>query len=213
MNDSSQPEGLSTERATTLVDGVFAIVLTLLILDVRAPAAANQAELLARLRELTPQIASFLVSFAILGIFWYGHRMEMHWIVRSDRVHLGITLVFLLTITFVPFSAALLGKNQQLPIASLIYAGNLCLAGVIRLVHWVYATDGYRLTSAEIDPGTVRHVRRIFELVPILYIVSGALAWLSPTVAIVSFMLIPLLYIFPARQTRHLTSLRRSSRS
>src|SRR5271154_759828 len=96
MNDSSQPEGLSTERATTLVDGVFAIVLTLLILDVRAPAAANQAELLARLRELTPQIASFLVSFAILGIFWYGHRMEMHWIVRSDRIHLGITLVFLL---------------------------------------------------------------------------------------------------------------------
>jgi len=211
MSDFPPSEGLTTERITTLVDGIFAIVLTLLILDLRAPSAANQSELLARLRDLTPQIISFLVSFAILGVFWYGHRMEMHWIARSDRVHIGITLVFLLTISFVPFSASLLGKNQQLPIASLIYAGNLCLAGVMRLMHWVYATEGNRLTVPDLDSGTVRHVRRIFELVPILYIVAGAAAWISPSVAIILFVLIPILYVVPARQTRHLTSLGRYS--
>jgi len=96
--------------------------------------------------------------------------------------------------------------NQRLPIASLIYAGNLCLASVTRLLHWVYATDGYRLTASEIDPATVRYVRRIFGLVPILYVVAGVSAWISPTVALVSFTLIPLLYVFPARQTQHLTS-------
>lgn len=213
MSDSSQREGLSTARVTTLVDGVFAIVLTLLILDVRAPSAASQSELLTRLRDLAPQIVSFLVSFAVLGIFWYGHHMEMHWIVRSDRVHLGITLVFLLTVSFVPFSASLLGKNQRLPMASLIYAGNLCLAGAMRLMHWVYATGGHRLTVVEIDPGMVRHVRRVFLLVPILYVAAGASAWISPVAAIASFALIPLLYVIPARQTRHLTSLRRFSPS
>jgi uncharacterized membrane protein len=209
VSDSPQRDGLGTERITTLVDGVFAIVLTLLILGVRAPAAASHAELLVRLRDLAPQMVSFLVSFLILGIFWFGHNMEMHWIVRSDRVHIGITLLFLLAVSFVPFSAALLGKNQQLPFASAVYAGNLCLAGVARLVHWSYATNGYRLTAPDIDPGMVHYVRRIFALVPILYIVAGASAWISPVVAIISFAVIPLLYVIPAHQTRYLTSLKR----
>ncbi|HTY55083.1 MAG TPA: hypothetical protein VMB26_07785, partial [Candidatus Binataceae bacterium] len=85
------------------------------------------------------------------------------------------------------------------------------LAGVIRLVHWNYATDGYRLTAKDIDPATVRYVRRVFALVPILYIVAGASAWMSPAVALISFALIPLLYVIPSRQTRYLTSLRRYS--
>jgi uncharacterized membrane protein len=205
---SARSEGLSTVRLTALTDGVFAIVLTLLVLDLHAPSAATQAQLLASLRAIVPNLVLFVMSFAIVAVFWYGHHMEMHWIVRSDRVHLGITLAFLLTISFVPFSASLLGKNHQLPLAATIYGANLFLAGIVRYVHWVYATHNSRLVAPGLDTELVRYVRRVFMVVPLLYLVASALAWLSTIVAILAFVVIPALYVRPARHTRHLTSLR-----
>jgi uncharacterized membrane protein len=200
-------QGLSTTRVAALTDGVFAIVLTLLVLDLHAPAASTYAQLLSELEQLTPQFISFVVSFAVVAVFWYGHHMELHFIVRSDRVHLWITLGFLLTICFVPFSASLLGKNQQMPLADSLYAANLCLAGIARYAHWVYATMGLRLVDSDINPGLIRHVRRVFMLVPLLYVAAAALAWASTIAALVCFTLIPFLYIKSAPQTRHLTSL------
>jgi TMEM175 potassium channel family protein len=208
MDEPLHRGALGTARLTTLADGVFAIVLTLLVLDLHAPTAATQAQLLSRLRELTPQFVSFLVSYIVLGILWYGHHMEMHWIVRSDRVHLGITLAFLLAVSFIPFSASLMGRNEQLPLAATLYGGNLCLAGLVRYGHWRYATGGCRLTPRDLPPDFVRHVQRVFALVAILYAAATAVAWLSPAIAIGFFLLIPVLYVIPARQTRHLTSLK-----
>ncbi len=201
-------QGLGTTRIAALTDGVFAIVLTLLVLDLHAPSATSQAELLSSLRAIAPQLTLFVVSFAILAVFWYGHHMEMHWIVRSDRIHLGITLAFLLTICFVPFSASLLGRNHRLPLAASIYGANLFLAGIVRLIHWVYATSHYRLVTSTLDHDVIRYVRRVFIVVPVLYLIAAALAWLSTIAAIAGFLLIPLLYVRPARSTRHLTSLR-----
>ncbi len=206
--DAAPGQALGTARVAALADGVFAIVLTLLVLDLHVQHAATQVQLLSQLRGLAPQFASFVISFAVLGVFWYGHHMELHFIVRSDRVHLGITLAFLLTIAFVPFSASLLGRNYEFPLAATIYGLNLFLAGMVRYAHWVYATAAYRLVDPSTDPEMLRYVRRIFQLVPLLYIVAAALAWLSTIVAFVCFALIPLLYVKPARQTRHLTSLR-----
>lgn len=202
---------LSTTRIAALADGVFAIVLTLLVLDLHAQHAATQAQLLAQLHALVPQLVAFAISFAVLAIFWYGHHMELHFIVRSDRVHLGITLGFLLTMTLVPFSASLLGRNPQLPLAAAIYAANLSLAGIVRYAHWIYASAGHRLVDPALEPGMIRYVRRIFLIVPLLYGVAAALAWINTIAAFVCFALIPLLYVKPARQTRHLTSLQQVS--
>jgi uncharacterized membrane protein len=132
--DAAPVQALGTARVAALTDGVFTIVLTLLVLDLHTQHAATQMQLLSQLRGLAPQFASFVISFAVLGVFWYGHHMELHFIVRSDRVHLGITLAFLLTIALVPFSASLLGRNYEFPLAATIYGVNLCLAGMVRLV-------------------------------------------------------------------------------
>jgi uncharacterized membrane protein len=204
---SAHKEGLGTARVMALTDGVFAIVLTLLVLDLQAPQATLDRQLWLQLQRLAPALISFVISFAVVGIFWYGHHMESHWIRRSDRVHLGLTLVLLLTVCFVPFSASLLGKNSTLPLAATIYGANLCLAGLIRYVHWRYATNGHRLVDEQIDPELVTHVRHVFLLVVVLYLAAIAISWLSTVASIASFALIPLLYVWPARQTRHLTSL------
>lgn len=101
-----------------LVNGVFAIVLTLLVLDLRPPQAVSNVDLAHQLRAMKPALISSVVSFAIVAVFWYGHHMESRWIRRSDRIHLGLTLLFLLTICFVPFAASLLGHNPRLPLAA-----------------------------------------------------------------------------------------------
>jgi uncharacterized membrane protein len=211
VTETPPEAGLGTARIMALADGVFAIVLTLLVFDLHAPQAASNAQLAHKLKELLPSFVTFLISFAIVSIFWYGHHMESHWIRRSDRIHLGITLTLLLTICFLPFSAALLGSNNQLPIAATIYGANLCAAGLTRYAHWVYATSGRRLVDSGMGQELVTHVSRVFLLVVGLYLGAIAIAWLNTFVAIACFALIPILYVVPARQTRHLTSLRPAS--
>jgi uncharacterized membrane protein len=208
MSLPTEITGLSTDRVMALADGVFAIVLTLLVLDLQAPSARTNAQLAKQLTELYPSLLAFLVSFTVVGIFWYGHHMESHWIRRSDRIHLGLSLMLLLTICLIPFSASLLGKNEGLPLAATVYGANLCAAGIARYAHWIYATSGSRLVDSTIDRDFVKHVRRVFLLVVFLYPLAIAIAWLSTEMAILCFVTIPLLYVVPARQTRHLTSLR-----
>ncbi len=151
-NNRLPAEGLSPGRLETLVDGVLAIVLTLLVFDLRAPQAATNHELLHQLIALWPAFVSFVISFAILGIFWFGHRMESHWIVRSDRIHIWITLLLLICIAFLPFSASLLGKNMKQRLALMIYGANMVLASTMRCVHWCYATSGHRLVLRSSSP-------------------------------------------------------------
>ena len=95
-----------------------------------------------------------------------------------------------------------------MPLAASIYGANLFLAGVIRYIHWAYATNGSRLVAPGLDCEFVRHIKRVFIAVPVLYLVAAGLSWINTIIAIAAFVLIPVLYVKPARHTRHLTSLR-----
>lgn len=211
MSDSSpaEIEGFGVARLSALTDGVFAVVLTLLVIDLRPPQAATNGMLFKELREIAPSLLEFVITFSIVSIFWYGHHMESHWIRRVDRMHLMITLMLLLTICFLPFTETLLERNDQLPLALTIYGANLGLAGVCRLLHWTHATRGKRLVDEDMDAELIRRVSRVFMLVVILYIAGIAISWISTIAALICFALTPLLYVRPSRQTRHLTSLPR----
>jgi uncharacterized membrane protein len=88
-------------RIATLADGVFAIVLTLLVLDIKAPQASSEAELLSQLLALWPKLFSYIISFAILGIFWFGHHMEFHYIRRLISVPISLILYALIPILYI----------------------------------------------------------------------------------------------------------------
>jgi uncharacterized membrane protein len=201
------PRWLDKGRGETLADGVFAIALTLLVLDIKAPQAATADELLRGLAALWPQVLTFMISFAILGIFWFGHRMESHYIVRSDRIHIWISLAFLMCIAFVPFSASLLGKNVRYQAAVVIYGANLALAGLIRYVHWRYIMAGRRLVRDDMDLDMIRTVGRRFLIVFLLYLLAIGVSFASLATSLAICAVAPVLYVVPARQSRHLTSL------
>src|SRR5689334_22524131 len=119
---SSQPKSvrsllhgvhLSKGRMEALTDGIFAIAMTLLVLELKAPDVPKNiasSQLLEHLRQLMPAFFGFLVSFLYCGLLWFLHHMALHFIRHLQAGLVLLNLLFLMSISLVPFSCALLGR-------------------------------------------------------------------------------------------------------
>ena len=155
---------LAVHRLAALTDGVFAIVMTLLVLEISIPEIAQSslhAELPRRLLELWPKLLSYGISFILLGMFWYLHHMAFHYIKRSDNGLVWLNIFFLMFVALIPFSTSLFGSygTEQLPLV--IYAINIILVNVMRFLLWTYATGKYRLVDRDISPRLLKWDRLI----------------------------------------------------
>src|SRR5512147_806749 len=142
---------MESRRVETLADGVFAIAMTLLVLEVHVPAVPEPvtgAGMLAALRGILPSVAGYAVSFIILGMVWIGHHTQFHFIRRVNRPLLYINIFYLLCVAFVPFATALLARYPLQPLAVVVYGVTLLLGGVMHYVHWNYAV-GHGLVTEE----------------------------------------------------------------
>src|SRR3954469_21829273 len=124
--------GQNVERLAALSDGVFAVAMTLLVLDLRAPAAEaihSEQVLTAALGALAPKLLMYVMSFMTLGIFWVGQQSQLNHLARSDRGFSWIHLLFLFAVSVTPFSTTLLAEFTRYRISMLIYWLNLLLLG------------------------------------------------------------------------------------
>jgi len=162
----------SNHRIETLVDGVFAIALTLLVLDIKVPEVDSDGELTKQLIALIPKFFSYFLSFVILGLLWFEHQMVSYFVLRSDRTHIWLNLLFLVCISLIPFSAGLLGANLGYRSATIFYGMNLFVTGVIQYIHWEYITRKNRLIDENLDRRVVRALQKTFLLVPLTYAIA-----------------------------------------
>src|ERR1700730_15748851 len=137
--------GQSTTRIEALSDGVFAIAMTLLVLDLRVPVNIPHDELLDAVIGLKPQLLAYFVSFMVLAVYWIGHHNQFHWIRHSDRTLLWINIFFLMSIAFLPFSTSLLASYNQEKTAVIIYGVNVSFSGLALYFHWLYASGKGKL--------------------------------------------------------------------
>lgn len=186
-------DDMSNGRIETLVDGVFAIVLTLLVFDIKAPQAANDAELFQQLFALTPKFLTYVLNFVILGLFWFGHQIASYYIRKVDLIHIWFNLLFLMCIAFIPFSAALLGESGHQRSAVIVYGINLQVTGLTRYLHWRYVTGNHRLVSNSLDHRLMRAVQRMFLVVPFIYTIAIGFAFLSIPASLALYTLSPIL--------------------
>jgi uncharacterized membrane protein len=193
--------GLSTARIQALCDGVFAVAMTLLILDVKVPLSSH--DLPGHLYALRFKVLSYLFSFVILGIYWVGHHNQYHYIRRADRTLLWLNLLFFLTIAFIPFSAALIAEHTQERIAVTVYGINLILAGGMLYLIWWYATAGHRLVDKTLNPDVVRLAKIKIIQAPVVYLGAIAVSFLNPAISIAAYVLVPVLYILPSGFDRY----------
>jgi uncharacterized membrane protein len=182
-----------TNRIEALSDGVFAIAMTILVLDLQIP--SGRTDLLTRIGTQWPKLCSYALSFMMLGVLWIGHHFQFQYVKKADRTLLWINLMFLLVVTFLPFAAALLGREYDSPVAVVIYGSTVIAAGAWLLAHWVHATRDRQLVSPEIEDSVIASIR--------LRIVFGMLFTACATVAgfidtrasMVMFLATPAVYL------------------
>jgi uncharacterized membrane protein len=197
---------ISKSRIETLTDGVFAIVMTLLVLEIAVPqlthSEATAVELLRQLLELWPVILSYTISFIILGFFWINHHDQFHYIKKANHVFVWITIFYLMFIAFIPFSTALLGEYTDQQISVVIYGINITVAGIWARVQWWYAAKDHRLIDPDLDPIFIKIMSRRGTIGIVIYLIAAAISFVSITASLVLFIAIPIYYLVPARRDK-----------
>ncbi len=145
-SEPNKPKTLAShgnERIITLSDGVFAIVITLLVLEIKVPEIEPNLvaqELPIAVFHLFPKIIAHIISFVVLGIYWIGHHNSFMHIKRHDRVLLWLNILFLMCVASMPFPTGLISQYPDQEISIIAYAGTLVLAGLAMDLMWWYAT-------------------------------------------------------------------------
>jgi uncharacterized membrane protein len=197
---------ISKSRIVFLTDGVYAIVMTLLVLEIAVPqlthSEAAAGELLKQLFELWPVVLSYAMSFIILGFFWIYHHDQFHYIKRADRVFSWITIFYLMFIAFIPFSTALIGEYYDQQISVIVYGINIAIVAVWAYIQWWYAAKDHRLIDVDLDPTFVKTMSRRSFVGPILYLIAVALSFIGNEASLIMYIAIPLYYLVPARKDK-----------
>ena len=201
--EAASRQGLTKSRIEALSDGIFAVAMTLLVLDIKPPEVTKVAALPRELLALWPRCLSYAVSFLMLGIYWVGQHNQFHLIRCADRTLLWINIVFLMAISFVPFSTALLSAYPLQPSAQTVYGGNLIAIGLLLLWHWTYATHRHRLVDPELDDRMIRAVIKRILIGPALFTLAIASSSLSAVASLVLYVVAPLIYVLPGRVDDH----------
>jgi TMEM175 potassium channel family protein len=181
-------------RVLALSDGVFAIIITLLVLEIHVPDLAKGQSLADAGREIRPSIIAFLISFVVVAISWAGHRDLFSLIRRTDRYLVWLNLLYLLPLSVVPFGASLISRYDKDPIALRMYGFLLVVVAVTRLIIWWYATGRSHLLYAPVDARS-RWAGTLVVVVPAaVYIVAILIADSNPRASLVIYAAIPILY-------------------
>jgi uncharacterized membrane protein len=200
---------LGKGRIETLTDGVFAIAMTLLVLDMKAPripAGIAQDALEFRVLDLWPKFLIYVLSFVILAIFWVGHNIQFHYISRTDRTLFWINVLFMMLIALLPFSTHLLGDHIAQQFAVIFYGCHLSLIWICLYFHWFYATTRHRLVDEDIDQRVVHAATMRILIAPILYLLAIGLSFVSTGLSISIYAIIVVMHILPGRLDRHMAS-------
>lgn len=164
-------------RIEAFSDGVFAIAITLLILEIKVP--APNADLAARLLKQWPSYLAFVISFLFIGIMWINHRRLFAHIKRADNMLLALNLLLLLGVTTVPFPTAVLaqhlGQNGQRA-AMILYNATYFVIGIPFNVLWRYCrSKNHHLLGKEFDTATVEKITTQYAYGPLLYLICMVL--------------------------------------
>ena len=201
MTTYNQIAGQSVERLAALSDGIFAVAMTLLVLDLHAPAAEaihSEGDLRHALILLTPRLLTYLMSFLTLGIFWVGQQTQLNHLERSTRNLTWMHLAFLFVVTLTPFSASLLAEHIEYRTALLVYWFNILLLGLTLYLTWRCAV-GLDLVKRDIPPAVLIAIQRRIVVAQSLYAIGAALCFINPYWSIAAILLVQLNYAVAPR--------------
>ena len=181
-------------RVLALSDGVFAISITLLVLEIEVPDLARGQTLAQALSEVRPSFTAFLISFIVIAIAWAGHRDLFTQIRRTDRYLVWLNVLYLLPVCVLPFGAALISRYDRDPAALSMYGILLLLIALTRVCVWLYATNRPHLLFESVS-GRTRIVGVLIVAVPAaLYALAILISRSAPAASFAIYAAAPVLY-------------------
>ncbi len=193
--------GQSVERIAALSDGVFAIAMTLMVLDLRVPATEavhSEHDLWRALVAISPRLLMYIMSFLTLGIFWVGQQTQLNHLSRADRGLSWIHLVFLFGVTLTPFSTMLLAEYPAYRTALIIYWLNILFLGAALYASWMCAIDKH-LTKHDLPPEAPVAIKRRIVIAQALYGFGALLCVFSTYWSVAFIVLVQLNYAIAPR--------------
>ncbi len=202
-------EKKETTRVEAFSDGVFAIAITLLVLDLK-PAVERglasrpeEVSLFGAMWQQWPVFLAFLVSFATIGIMWLNHHRLFNLITRVNHTMLALNLLILFAVTVVPFPTALLGEYIDFPNeAAVLYSGVFLLVAIAYNLFWRYVSYRGRLLDQHVDMQMVKRIDRQYLFGPLMYAIAFALAWWQPLVSLGVEAALAVFFLLPGVELR-----------
>lgn len=200
----------NTERVAAFSDGVFTIAITLLVLEIQVPevnpaeGTTNTQSLASALLALWPSYFAYIFSFVMIGSFWANHHYVFQFYERSDRIFKLFNLLFLMSISFLPFPTAVLARYitdaQQRQTAIILYELALFLSVVAWVLIWLYASRGHRLLNKDLDGKFAAHLTRMYTATGVLYGLALVLSFWNGIAGLALGVGLTLLYLLPQKR-------------
>ena len=187
-DDEAAEEGMG--RILALSDGVFAIAITLLILEIAVPATTGDTGLPKVLLGLWPRYLAYVLSFVVIARFWVTHHLAFRLIARYDAALVWLNLLLLMLVAFLPFPTAVLGEHNSSPAAAVLYGAAVTLAGMASAAYWWYASGRGRLLRPDVGRARVRALRARGLAGPVLFALTLPIAAFAPYAAEVLWILV-----------------------
>jgi uncharacterized membrane protein len=204
---------MRTQRLEAFSDGVFAIAITLLVLDLAIPVATGQRDLLGAFFAQWPSYLAYVVSFSTIGAIWLGHSLITEYLEQADGILVRLNLVLLLVVSFLPFPTQLLAQylssDNPERVAVTIYGLTLLAAVSLLSLIWRYAVRAHLVRP---DAGDDELIALTGRLTPGLagYVLLLGLGLFKPVIAVIGYLLIALFVIIPLERASRRSHSRRS---
>jgi uncharacterized membrane protein len=188
---------MGKDRLAAFSDGVIAILITIMVLELHVPRGAD----LAALESIWPSLLSYILSFVYLGIYWNNHHHLLHTVTRVDGLILWANLDLLFWLSLIPAATAWMGQNLAQPLPTALYGVSLLLPAIAYhlLVLAIIRRHGADSMLAKAIGSDIKG-----KISPVLYIAGIALAFFAPWVSIALYVLVAVLWLVPDRRIENL---------
>ena len=201
QHDDPLAHHTDTQRLEAFSDGVFAIAITLLIIEIGVPHVEADGSLTRALLDLWPSYVGYVVSFLSIGVMWINHHHMFKDIVRVDHTLLVLNLLLLLGIAFVPFPTAVVAEyvregDHQLE-AALMYGCTFVVIAVCFDAFWLYASRGMRLIDEHVSEARIRSRTVRYLPGPLFYLAALPFAFISPWITLGIYAGLAVFWLLP----------------
>jgi uncharacterized membrane protein len=182
-------DAVGATRIESLAEGVLAVAMTLLILELSNDPEFMQVLSTGRLLDISGQIFGYIIGFLIIGVYWTVHHYIFHYIRKSDGILVWLTIIFLMFAVIVPLGTKLNNYIEYQSAFGLVFFSSTSLISILLLLGmWIYATKGYRLVDKDLNKQKISFIKNVILIGSVIFIISILGSYIIPEIGYVGIL-------------------------